>query len=127
VSGTNQSPVHLVGYFSPMEEHVTGSPFDMGDDLEEIGDDELTEEELAEMDDQTKHKLLQNMMGRKRKLAEMEKDIESRMTTENETEPITSAKKNKRHWMENQNQPSKAHLQIKMKTKITNKKKSKSK
>jgi len=95
LSGTNQSPVYLVGYFSPAEKHVSENPFDM-DDLEEMGDDEPTEEELEEMDNQTKRKL-KDMMSRKRKLAEMEKDTTSKMTGEKEEIISFDQKKNKRH------------------------------
>jgi len=59
VSGKNASPIYLVGHLSPSNQHVVENPFDIDEDEE----DELTEEELGEMDAQTKKHLLK--LGRK--------------------------------------------------------------
>jgi len=83
VSGKNPSPIHLIGHLSPAEQHVADNPFDMEDE------DEPTEEELGEMDEQTKKQLLKQL-GRKRRFDEME-DANS----EEEESPAAAQKKQK--------------------------------
>jgi len=92
VAGENTSPIYLVGYLTPAEKHASENPFDMDDDLEEA--DEMTEEELNEMDNKTKQKLL---AGRKRKLNEMEKDTLGGLEAENEEKPLSAQKKTKNY------------------------------
>jgi len=84
VSGKNPSPIYLTGYLSPAEQHMSENPFVMDDD------DEPTEEELEDMDIETKKQLLQQL-GRKRKLAEMEDNLEG----DDEDKAPTAQKKQK--------------------------------
>jgi len=90
VSGENVSPVYLVGYLAPAEKYSV-NPFDLGDDIDDMGDEQMMDdEEDVEMGDKQIRKLLQ--ANRKRKLHEMEKD-ESQLAGEGEEESLVSAQK----------------------------------
>jgi len=98
VAGENPSPIYLVGYWTPGEKYIgdAGNPFDMADDMEDMeDDDELTEEEMQDLNNKTKQKLLQLAGSRKRTLNEMEKDVAPELMAEDEQDLTSAQKKTK--------------------------------